>query len=90
MEVELLQVEPGQIINEYDIRKTDHLYSSYIVLRTRGYEDRAWECLCIFNGCSHIAHKAGDTPCLRKDWLANYRLAKQKDWPTFWRVESGH
>lgn len=90
MEMKEFQVKPGQIINEYDIRKTDYLYSSYMVLKTSGWANQQWYCFCLFNQSSDVNDKPGDICYINKDWIRSYSVAKQKDWPTYWRVENGH
>ena len=89
MEVELLQVKPGQIISEYSTRDPDHMYTSYFVVRTRGFTNQQFQCWCIFNAANDVRDKPGDTGHISKDWLVSLDVAKQKRWNTYWRAQSG-
>ena len=89
MEVELLQVEPGQIISEYSVNDPDHMYTSYIVLRTSGFENQCWYGLCLFNCANDVRDKPGDTGHINKNWIVSLDVAKQKRWNTYWRAQSG-
>jgi hypothetical protein len=90
MEVELLQVKPGQIISEYATTDPEHMYTSYLVVRTRGFTNQQFQCLCIFNGARDVKDKPGDTSLINKDWLVSLDVAKHKRWNTYWRVQNGH
>jgi len=47
-----------------------------------------WKCLCIYNDCADIREKPGETRFIKKEWLANQSSAKQRNWPSFWKIEN--
>lgn len=89
MEVEILQVEPGFIISEYSVSDPDHMNTSYMVLRTGGFSNLQWRCLCLFNCANDVRDKPGDTSSINKQWIVSLDVAKQKRWNTYWRAQSG-